>query len=129
MPSSDEPCTSLEENRPRDSNGASHVTPDLPTPLPTSQIMILWFFHLCEAIAYSVIYPFVNEVSTTHVYVPYCIDFALSSSQLVKGLDVTGGDDRRVGYYVGLIVRFPIVCFPSSPFLLLYLTGILIFPR
>ncbi|KAF9513230.1 hypothetical protein BS47DRAFT_1485747 [Hydnum rufescens UP504] len=77
MPSSDEPCPNLEENRPRDSN---HVPP---TPLPTSQIAILWFFQLCEAIANSVMFPFVNE--------------------LVKGLDVTGGDDRRVGYYVGLI--------------------------
>ncbi|KAF9513231.1 hypothetical protein BS47DRAFT_1279492, partial [Hydnum rufescens UP504] len=53
------------------------------TPLPTSQIAILWFFQLCEAKANSVMRPFVNE--------------------LVKGLDVTGGDDRRVGYYVGLI--------------------------
>ncbi|KAF9513210.1 hypothetical protein BS47DRAFT_1458986, partial [Hydnum rufescens UP504] len=53
------------------------------TPPQTSQIAILWFFEICEAIAYSVVYPFVNE--------------------LVKGLDVIGGDDRRVGYYVGLI--------------------------
>ncbi|KAF9515288.1 hypothetical protein BS47DRAFT_1484656 [Hydnum rufescens UP504] len=84
MPSSDEPCTNLEENRLRDSDGASHVTPvNLLTPPQTSQIAILWFFEICEAIAYSVVYPFVNE--------------------LVKGLDVVGGDDRRVGYYVGLI--------------------------
>ncbi|KAI6045952.1 MFS general substrate transporter [Pisolithus marmoratus] len=54
-----------------------------PTPLPKGQIMILMLVALVEPIASQCIYPFINE--------------------LVSGLDITGGDERAVGYYAGLI--------------------------
>ncbi|KAF8335061.1 major facilitator superfamily domain-containing protein [Cantharellus anzutake] len=54
-----------------------------PTPLPKRQVAVLWFLQLSEPVANSVIYPFVNE--------------------LVKSLPITGGDPKRVGYYVGII--------------------------
>ncbi|KAI6157450.1 MFS general substrate transporter [Pisolithus tinctorius] len=54
-----------------------------PTPLPKGQIMILMLVALVEPIASQCIYPFINE--------------------LVSDLDITGGDERAVGYYAGLI--------------------------
>ncbi|KAJ3557587.1 hypothetical protein NM688_g1389 [Phlebia brevispora] len=53
------------------------------TPLPKLQISILLFFQLAEPITSQCIYPFIN--------------------QLVSELDITGGDERKVGYYAGLI--------------------------
>ncbi|KAF8878528.1 major facilitator superfamily domain-containing protein [Infundibulicybe gibba] len=44
---------------------------------------ILLLLQLCEPIISSSIYPYIN--------------------QLVSGLDITGGDERKVGYYAGLI--------------------------
>jgi hypothetical protein len=86
MPSSDEPCTNLEENRLRDSNGASHVNPVNPrTPLPTRQIAILWYLQLCEPIANTVIYPFVNEVSIILPNVTHSIHIANGSPVACQG--------------------------------------------
>ncbi|KAF8875933.1 major facilitator superfamily domain-containing protein [Infundibulicybe gibba] len=54
-----------------------------PTPLPKVQISIALLLQLCELIASLSIYPYIN--------------------QLISELDITGGDERKVGYYAGLI--------------------------
>ncbi|KAF8886144.1 major facilitator superfamily domain-containing protein [Infundibulicybe gibba] len=54
-----------------------------PTPFPKTQIAIVLLLQLCEPIMSHSIYPYIN--------------------QLVSGLDITGGDERKVGYYAGLI--------------------------
>ncbi|KZT01929.1 MFS general substrate transporter [Laetiporus sulphureus 93-53] len=53
------------------------------TPLPKLQIGVLLLLQLGEPITSQCIYPFIN--------------------QLVSELDITGGDERKVGYYAGLI--------------------------
>ncbi|KAG2126676.1 major facilitator superfamily domain-containing protein [Suillus cothurnatus] len=53
------------------------------TPLPKLQIAILLLALLVEPIASQSIYPYIN--------------------QLVSELNITGGDERKVGYYAGLI--------------------------
>ncbi|KAF8597739.1 MFS general substrate transporter [Ceratobasidium sp. AG-I] len=52
------------------------------TPLP-KQLFVILFLCLAEPITCTVIYPFITE--------------------LVSSLDITGGDDRKIGYYAGLI--------------------------
>ncbi|KXN84876.1 hypothetical protein AN958_12006 [Leucoagaricus sp. SymC.cos] len=54
-----------------------------PSPLPKFQIAIVLLLQLCEPITSQSIYPYIN--------------------QLVSELDITGGDERKVGYYAGLI--------------------------
>ncbi|EPT05619.1 hypothetical protein FOMPIDRAFT_41353 [Fomitopsis schrenkii] len=53
------------------------------TPLPRVQISILFVLLLVEPIFSQCIYPFIN--------------------QLVSELDITGGDEKKIGYYAGLI--------------------------
>ncbi|KAI0775009.1 MFS general substrate transporter [Trametes elegans] len=53
------------------------------TPLPKLQLFLLLFLQLAEPITSTVIYPFVN--------------------QLVRETGVTGGDERKTGYFAGLI--------------------------
>ncbi|KAH9838448.1 MFS general substrate transporter [Rhodofomes roseus] len=53
------------------------------TPLPRLQIGILLLLQLAEPITSQCIYPFIN--------------------QLVSELDITGGDEKKVGYYAGMI--------------------------
>ncbi|KAH7906560.1 major facilitator superfamily domain-containing protein [Hygrophoropsis aurantiaca] len=53
------------------------------TPLPKAQLSIILLAALSEPISSQCIYPFIN--------------------QLVSELDITGGDERKVGYYAGLI--------------------------
>ncbi|KAH9939493.1 MFS general substrate transporter [Amylocystis lapponica] len=53
------------------------------TPLPMLQIGILLVLQLAEPITSQCIYPFIN--------------------QLISELDITGGDEKKVGYYAGLI--------------------------
>ncbi|KAJ7486883.1 major facilitator superfamily domain-containing protein [Mycena latifolia] len=52
------------------------------TPLPKRQIAIIMLVQLCEPLASQSIYPYIN--------------------QLVSELDITGGDEKKVGYYAGL---------------------------
>ncbi|KAH7906267.1 MFS general substrate transporter [Hygrophoropsis aurantiaca] len=54
-----------------------------PTPLPKVQISILLMVQLIEPFSAHCIYPFIN--------------------QLVRELDITEGDERKVGYYAGMI--------------------------
>ncbi|PFH51070.1 hypothetical protein AMATHDRAFT_3337 [Amanita thiersii Skay4041] len=53
------------------------------TPLPKLQISIPLAIHLCEPLINYSIYPYI--------------------AQLVGELDITGGDKRKVGYYVGIL--------------------------
>ena len=78
--------TCLSEDISRD-----HATPSvdaeqvLETPLPKLQLFLLLYLQLAEPVTSTVIYPFVN--------------------QLVRQTGVTGGDERKTGYFAGLIVR------------------------
>ncbi|KAJ7075174.1 major facilitator superfamily domain-containing protein [Mycena belliarum] len=54
-----------------------------PTPLPKLQLAIVMLVQICEPLTSQSIYPFIN--------------------QLVSELDITGGDEKKVGYYAGLI--------------------------
>ncbi|KAF8267048.1 major facilitator superfamily domain-containing protein [Lactarius quietus] len=54
------------------------------TPLPLAQILVLLLLQLSEPITFSSIKPYIN--------------------QLVSELPVVGGDERKVGYYSGLIM-------------------------
>ncbi|EIN04049.1 MFS general substrate transporter [Punctularia strigosozonata HHB-11173 SS5] len=54
-----------------------------PTPLPKVQMSIILLAQLAEPIMSQCIYPFIND--------------------LVRTLDITGGDESKVGYYAGLI--------------------------
>ena len=56
-----------------------------PTPLPKFQIFIVLLKQLAEPIAAWVIYPFIN--------------------QFVRETGITSGDERKTGYYAGIIVR------------------------
>lgn len=53
------------------------------TPLPKLQLSIIMLIQICEPLASQSIYPYIN--------------------QLVRELDITGGDEKKVGYYAGLI--------------------------
>ncbi|KAF8265571.1 major facilitator superfamily domain-containing protein [Lactarius quietus] len=58
--------------------------PRTETPLPITQVVVLVLLQLCEPIAFQSIRPYIN--------------------QLVSELPVTGGDERKVGYYAGLMM-------------------------
>ena len=62
-----------------------------PTPLPKLQLFIIIFIQIAEPVTSTVIYPFVNE--------------------LIRSLGVTDGDEKRTGYYVGIVVS------RSAPFI------------
>ncbi|KAK1224232.1 hypothetical protein PQX77_012854 [Marasmius sp. AFHP31] len=53
------------------------------TPLAHGQIALVMLMQICEPLASQSIYPYIN--------------------QLVSELDITGGDEKKVGYYAGLI--------------------------
>ena len=56
-----------------------------PTPLPKFQIFIILLIQFAEPITGLVVYPFVN--------------------QFVRETGITNGDERKTGYYAGIIVR------------------------
>lgn len=75
-----------------------------PTPLPTGQMFGLWSLLLAEPVMSMSIFPYINEVR------PLFIISALPrsnevNSQLVTEVLITDGDERKVGYYAGIIVR------------------------
>ncbi|KAL4062218.1 major facilitator transporter [Scleroderma citrinum] len=55
----------------------------LKTPLPKFQLSLVLLLMFAEPISAQYIFPFIN--------------------QLIRELDITGGDDRKIGYYAGLI--------------------------
>ncbi|CDO75960.1 hypothetical protein BN946_scf184888.g10 [Trametes cinnabarina] len=60
-----------------------HQKPVQATPLPKGQFAIIMLLCLAEPITSHCIYPFIN--------------------QLIRDLDITGGDEKKVGYYAGMI--------------------------
>jgi len=62
-----------------------------PTPLPKLQLFSVFLIQAAEPITATVIYPFIN--------------------QFVRETGITGGDEKKTGYYAGLIVRiFTFTC-------------------
>ncbi|KAJ7056706.1 major facilitator superfamily domain-containing protein [Mycena amicta] len=53
------------------------------TPLPMKQLSIIMLIQICEPLASQSIYPYIN--------------------QLISELDITGGDEKKVGYYAGMV--------------------------
>ncbi|KAI0327954.1 MFS general substrate transporter [Cubamyces sp. BRFM 1775] len=72
----------LDETRPL-LQGGEDAKAKTPTPLPKGQIAILMLLGLAEPITSHCIFPFIN--------------------QLISELDITGGDEKKVGYYAGMI--------------------------
>lgn len=67
------------------------------TPLPKFQLFLVMLIQVAEPITGLVIYPFIN--------------------QFIRDTGVTKGDDRKVGYYAGIIVSralVPLVCLMIS---------------
>jgi hypothetical protein len=60
------------------------VASDKPTPLPKLQLFIVILIQISKVIANTVIYPFIN--------------------QFVRETGITQGDERKTGYYAGIIV-------------------------
>ena len=58
---------------------------DKPTPLPRLQLFIVFLIQFSEPVTALVIYPFIN--------------------QFVRETGITQGDERKTGYYAGIIVR------------------------
>ena len=66
------------------SSGSGSVTPkERQTPLPKVQLFVLFLIQFAEPITATVIYPFVN--------------------QFVRDTGIIGGDERKTGYYAGII--------------------------
>ena len=76
-----------------------------PTPLPTGQMFGLWSLLLAEPVMSLSIFPYINEVRPLFVIsaLPHSNEV---NSQLVTQLVITDGDERKVGYYAGIIVRW-----------------------
>ena len=75
------------------SGGSNEVT----TPLPKFQIGILLSAQVAEGVCSRSLSPFINQVNiTTNAY-----GALLMGCQLISELGITGGDDRKLGYYVG----------------------------
>jgi len=62
------------------------LEPKSRTPLPKFQLFLVCLIQFAEPLTASVIYPFVN--------------------QFVRATGITQGDDRKTGYYAGVIVSF-----------------------
>ena len=77
----------------------------LPNPLPKLQLAIVLLLQVCEPITSHSIFPYVNQVRLLRSSEASSHHFR----QLIIELDITGGDDRKVGYYAGLIVEWKMV--------------------
>jgi len=62
------------------------------TPLPKVSLFILFLIQFSEAITATVIYPFINK--------------------FVRDTGVTGGDERKTGYFAGVIVSQALIHSP-----------------
>ncbi|KAF8074654.1 major facilitator superfamily domain-containing protein [Lyophyllum atratum] len=79
-------CSPSDTNSISDSSTASQTQADdepYTTPLPKLQLFIIIFIQIAEPVTSTVIYPFVND--------------------LVRALGITNGDEKKTGYYVGLV--------------------------
>jgi len=73
----------IEEDDDSSSTTTYSTIDSAPTPLPKLQLFIVIFIQISEPVTSTVIYPFVNE--------------------LIRSLGVTNGDEKRTGYYVGIV--------------------------
>ena len=73
------------------------------TPLPWFQFSIVLFLQLAEPLTAQVIYPFLPEVVLHHFQEIESLIAPLF--QLIRNIGITNGDDKKVGYYVGIMVR------------------------
>lgn len=73
-----------------------------PTPLPWAQFSIILVLQLAEPLTSQVIYPFAPQVCC--IRRPAVIATYVRS-QLIRDVGITHGDETRVGYYVGVMVR------------------------
>jgi len=78
--------------------------PVRPTPLPTGQMFALWMLLLAEPVMSMSIFPYINEVRPSF-FIPPPWHSNVINSQLVTQLLIIDGDERKVGYYAGIIVR------------------------
>ncbi|KAJ7690131.1 major facilitator superfamily domain-containing protein [Mycena rosella] len=80
---------------PRDDSNDIHDVQQKRTPLPAFQLCIVLFLQLAEPLTSQVIYPF--------------------APQLVRDIGITNGDETKVGYYVGLMVRTSLAGLSEDP--------------
>lgn len=69
------------------------------TPLPKGQVAILFLLELAEPMTSRAIYPFIVQVSFQKLNRRGSLDQLFG--QLISELDITGGNPKKVGYYVG----------------------------
>ncbi|KAG8977090.1 hypothetical protein FRB90_008940, partial [Tulasnella sp. 427] len=62
---------------------SSEPAPITPTPLPMRQLVVLLIGQMPEPVVATVLFPFIN--------------------QLIAEIGITGGDDKKVGYYAGIV--------------------------
>jgi MFS family permease len=84
-------------------NTPSNDNPHKRTPLPAAQTLFIVLPTIAEAIVSNSIKPFINQVRW---YLAMYDTMTSIRVQLVRDLPIVGGDERKVGYYMGIIVRF-----------------------
>jgi hypothetical protein len=75
------------------------------TPLPWRQFTIILFIQLAEPLTSQVIAPFAPQVCCLRLITRSVGKILKTSSQLIRDIGITNGDETQVGYYVGLLVR------------------------
>jgi hypothetical protein len=75
------------------------------TPLPRFQFTLVLFLQLAEHLTTTTIYPFAPEVSILCFFFTREVNWLLWTSKLIRNIGITHGEERKVGYYVGLLVR------------------------
>ena len=76
--------STLDEKLPSSTEPETSKKGQAPTPLPWSQLFIVYLIQFSEPVTATVIYPFIN--------------------QFVRDTGITGGDERKTGYFAGIIV-------------------------
>jgi hypothetical protein len=78
-----------------DANEQTTIPKPKRTPLPKISLFILLLIQFSEPLTATVIYPFINK--------------------FVRDTGVTGGDERKTGYFAGVIVSLALVHPPPHP--------------
>jgi hypothetical protein len=78
-----------------DANEQTAIPRPKRTPLPKISLFIVFLIQSSEPITATVIYPFINK--------------------FVRDTGVTGGDERKTGYFAGVIVSQALVHCPPHP--------------
>src|SRR5260370_25785774 len=88
------------------------------TPVPWAQVWILLVLQLAEPLTSQVIYPFAPEVCPLFLQTQFQFFSFILCLQFVRNVGITHGDESRVGYYVGMLVRFEVTVVLCLPCLL-----------